>query len=75
MTQPEILNCTVDDVQGAKAVLEFDRQQTLVVSSKHLPTGIKEGTVLQVEFLTDELATKRRKNLAKAILEEILNGA
>lgn len=74
MTQHQTLRCTIDELQPAKVVLEFDNQQTLVVAKKYLPPEIKEGLVLQVEFLTDALATKRRKNLARAILEEILNG-
>lgn len=75
MTQPETLQCTIDELGPGKVVLEFDNRQTLVVPKKYLPPEIKEGLVLQVEFLTDALATKRRKNLARAILEEILNGA
>lgn len=73
MDTPETLTCTIDRIELAKAVLEFENRQQLVVSKKFLPKNLAEGAVLRVEFLTDELATERRQNLARAVLEEILN--
>lgn len=54
--------------------MEFSHNQTLTVSKKYLPKGIKEGEAVIFEILTDELLTNRNANLAKAMLEEILNG-
>jgi hypothetical protein len=65
---------TIDRFENGLAVLELDHNQNLTVAKRNLPKGVKEGDVLQVEFLTDELATKRKENLAKAMLEEILKG-
>lgn len=65
---------TIDRFENGLAVLELDHNQTLTVAKRNLPKGVKEGDVLEVEFLTNELATKRKANLAKAMLEEILKG-
>lgn len=74
MTDRPTLSCTLDRFDNGQAVLEFGNRQTLTIARRYLPKDAKEGLVLQVELLTDRLATKRRENLAKAILEEILNG-
>jgi hypothetical protein len=68
------LTATIDRFENGLAVLEFDHNQMLTVTRRHLPKDAREGDVVEIEFLTDELATKRRGNLAKAMLEEILKG-
>lgn len=68
------LCATIDRFEGALAVLEFSHNQNLTVSKKYLPQGVKEGDSIIFEVLTDELLTKRNTNLARAMLEEILNG-
>lgn len=68
------LQCTVDRFENGFVVLEFPRSQTVTIAKRYLPRGIKEGEALNVEFLTDALATKRREHLARALLEEIFNG-
>lgn len=70
----EALQCSVDRFENGHAVLDFGACGTLTVARRHVPKNCKEGDSLLVELLTDEAATKRRKHLAKAILEEILNG-
>jgi len=49
------------------------RGQRLKIAQKFLTADVKKGDTLQVEFLTSRQVEKRQKNLAKAILEEILN--
>jgi len=68
------LQCTVDRFESGLVVLGFSRDQHLTIAKKYLPRGIKVGDYLRVEFLTDELAAKRREHLARAMLEEIFNG-
>lgn len=75
MITEEAAHCIIDRFENGKAMLEFDSKQVLVIAKRYLPKNVKEGDSLQVEFLTDQLATKRRQHLAKAVLEEILNGA
>lgn len=62
---------TIDRFEGNQAVLEIEGQ-TLIIPCRYLPSKISEGDVLTIEFLTKELATKKREDLARAILEEIL---
>jgi hypothetical protein len=69
-----LVTATIDRFENGLAILEFDHQQNLTVAKRNLPKGVKEGDVLEIEFLTNELATKRKENLAKAVLEEILKG-
>ncbi len=68
------LKATIDRFEQGLAVLEFDHNQTLTVARRYLPKSAKEGDVVNVELITDMLATKRKKNLARAMLEEILKG-
>ncbi len=65
--------CTIDRVENGRYVLDFGKGQQLVVAKKFLPRGAKSGDVLRVELMTDRLAKKRQENLARALLEEILN--
>lgn len=67
------LTCTIDRLENGQAVLDFGSYGSLTLAKKHLPKTAKEGDALTVELLTDQAATKRRENLARAILEEILN--
>lgn len=73
-----LLTCTIDRFEGQKAVLRFTfnthYRSELVLPKNLLPKGNKQGDILLVEFLTDKQATLRQKNLARAILKEILGG-
>lgn len=65
---------TIDRFENGLAVVDFGHNQIINIAKRFLPKNVKAGDAMQVELLTDEQATKRRKNLAKAILEEILKG-
>lgn len=79
--EEQLLTCVVDRFENGLAVLSFGkpldsargRGQEIVVAKRFLPNRAKEGTVLRVELLTLEQAEKRRANLARAILKEILH--
>lgn len=68
------LSCTINRFENGQVVLDFGSYGSLTLAKKHLPKTAKQGDVLTVELLTDQAATKRKENLARAILEEILNG-
>ena len=70
----EPLTVTIDRFEGHHAVLLFPGNQQVSVSRRFLPKNAKEGDVLTVDFLTNEMQTKRQEHLARAILEEILRG-
>lgn len=68
------LTAVIDRFENGFAVLDFGHGQILTVAKRFLSKSAKEGDALQVELLTDMQATKRRENLARTILQEILNG-
>ncbi len=65
--------CKIETLENDHAILDC-RGQKLKIAKKFLAKEVKKGDTLQVEFLTSGQAEKRNKNLAKAILEEILKG-
>ncbi len=67
------LNFVLERFEGSKALLRFGNQQ-LIIPKRCLARDAEEGDILHGEFITDKAMTKRRENLAKAILEEILKG-
>lgn len=68
------LTATIDRQEGRQYVLIFTDGQELSVPIRCLPRQAKPGKVINLQFLTDEQATAERTELARALLEEILNG-
>lgn len=67
------LSCLIDRFENGHAVLNFGSHGSITIAKRHIPRYAKEGETLIIEFLTKESATKRKDNIARAILEEILN--
>ncbi len=76
------LKAVLDRFEGHKGVLLFDDSdmlgplagQELVLPKRLLPLGIREGDVVIVDLMTDTQATQRREEVARSLLEDILNG-
>lgn len=68
----ESLFFTVDRFERGKAILRLEDGQELVLPKRKLPDKIKEGSVLACEFFRAEDAEKRRENIARFLLKEIL---
>lgn len=71
------LTCVLDRIEGREAVLVFEfyeKRRELVVPLNYLPKKSKEGDIFNLELFPAVDATKRRENLAREILKEILNG-
>jgi hypothetical protein len=72
------LNCVLDRFENSKAVLRFnflpDSYQELIIAKRYIPRDVKEGDIIYLEMFSDKSLDERRKNLARHILEEILNG-
>lgn len=80
-TRPQQLRGTLDRLEGHKGVILFDDEalgplagQELVLPARLLPEGIVQGDVLVIELMTDRQATQTREQVARTVLEEILNG-
>ncbi len=66
------LPCKLISKKGKKTEIEIEGQK-IEISSEYLPKNI-EGDTLQICFLLDDEAKNKETNIAKQILEEILNG-
>ena len=67
-----MLKATIDRFEGEYAVLVFDDGQVINWPQKKLPEDTKEGSVVWLSILIDQKQTKKQKELAKEILNEIL---
>jgi len=73
----QFLTCALDRIEGQEAVLIFEfheKKRELIVPSVFLPKKSKEGDIFNLEFFLASDATKRRENLARETLKEILGG-
>jgi len=70
MPEPNI-SWVIDRFENGQAVLVWQKQE-IVLPKKYLPSGVKEGEVIVMELFRQPDAKKRRENLARHILEEIL---
>lgn len=61
-----------DRIEGDKAVLIIESDE-LIIPSKLIPKGVKDGDILTLTISTDEVETSRREKKAKEILNEIFN--
>jgi hypothetical protein len=64
---------TIDRFEDDKAVLKTDDNKTIIWPIKKLPDNIKEGDILTFTIFTETEKTAKNKELAKTILNEILN--
>ncbi len=63
----------LDRFEGGKAVLLYEGQE-LIVPKRMLDRDAKEGDVIFSELIAEKKMEKRRENIAKALLKEILEG-
>jgi len=66
------INLTVDRFEGDKVVLLSESGKNVIWLKKDLPENTKESDVLVFEVSTEVEAKKQKENLAKDILNEIL---
>jgi hypothetical protein len=67
------INITIDRFEGDKAVLKTEDGQSVVWPKNKLPENAHESMVLNFNILNDSETEKDKKELAKEILNEILN--
>lgn len=67
------INLTIDRLEGDKAVLKSEDGQTIIWPKDKLPLEAKEKNVLTFTVDSDKKSEEEKKNLAKDILNEILN--
>ena len=66
------LKATIDRFEGDKAVLILENKEKLIIAKSDLGFNAQEGDVIYLGFFKSE-ETADNENLAKNILQEILN--
>lgn len=64
---------TIDRFEDDKAILKTSDSKTIIWPTQKLPENVKEGDVLIFTIHTENEKTAKNKELAKTILNEILN--
>lgn len=64
---------TVDRFEDNKAVLRSEYNETVIWPKEKLPTNIKEGSIVAFMISDGSEIKDEKTNLAKDILNEILN--
>lgn len=67
------LDCKIVEKKGKKTEIEIEGQK-VVIPSVFLPASCRSQDQIKLYFLEEEAAKLQQKELAKLILEEILNG-
>lgn len=72
MKKNDLFIIKVASMQEGQAVLKLDKKQKIAIAKKFLPDKLQENDELIVEFYTHKEYQARQKNLAEAVLREIL---
>jgi hypothetical protein len=64
---------TIDRFEGGEAVLKTKDNQTIIWPKNKLPADAREGALLVFHITSDQDQTEDRRQLAREILNEILN--
>ena len=67
------IKLTIDRFENDKAILKTEDRSTIIWPKNQLPENIHEGMVLIFNIVNDAKAEKDKKELAKDILNEILD--
>ncbi len=64
---------TVKRKELGKVLFDIESGGEVALSNKLLPKDINLGDILVIEVVKEEQSIKRKKDIAKALLDEILN--
>jgi len=68
-----MLKAVIDRFEGDYAVLVFSDGQRFNWPRNKLPSGVAEGSIVWITAVNDKMVGENQKELAKEILNEILN--
>ena len=66
------MKVTIDRLEGDKAVLKTNDGQELLWPKEQLPKDAKEGSVVELAIKSDKEGEQEKGELAKAVLNEVL---
>lgn len=67
------IKIVVDRFEGEKAILKTETKESIIWPKDKLPKSTLEGMVLNFSINNDKDSTTEKEDLAKDILNEILN--
>ena len=67
------ISLVIDRFENGKAILKTNGNDTIVWPKNKLPENLQEGSVLNFKIINNKTKEVDQKNLAKDILNEILN--
>ena len=73
LTSEKPLRVKTGETNGDKVKLTFSDNQAIEVSSKYLPKKAKPGDVLYLSLITEDELELNRKEIARAVLDDILS--
>ncbi len=68
-----LIKATIDRFENGRVVLKTEDKQSIIWPREKLPENIREGSVLRIAVSSDDAAEGADRELAKNILNEILN--
>ncbi len=69
-----IITASITDINPKEAVISVTKTRQITIPPSCLPKGSKVGQTVGVEILSKAQHLARQKNIAQAILNEILKG-
>ena len=72
---PRPLNATCTAIQKDGATLQVTASKKITLPADYLPANTKTGDAVVVEVMSKDQYQKRQKNVAQAILTEILGAS
>ena len=72
-TSEYTIQAVIDRFEGSFAILVCDDGQKIHWQKENLPSDAHEGSVVHLALQTSEEETKKQEELAKTMLNEILN--
>jgi hypothetical protein len=70
--QKRLMLCTVDRIEGQRAVLKLEDGQSLEWPIDGLPSGVSEGSEVKIFLSTAKSEQEERERTARAVLNELL---
>ncbi len=67
------IKAVIDRIEESKAVILSDDGQTILWPIENLPEDTSEGSVVYINLTKSEIEEQERENLARDILNEIMN--
>lgn len=73
--QEKPLKVTIEKIDGDKVIICFFATQRILLPKKYLPANIKIKDTFYIDFVASKDMDNNKKEIARSILQEILQGS